>query len=77
MTVASASRISAKGQVTVPKRVREALGARPGDVLAYEVRGNVVILRRVDPFDAAFHAALTQTVDEWASPEDDEAFREL
>ncbi len=72
-----ASRISAKGQVTVPKRVREALSAKPGDVLAYEVKGNVVTLRRLDPFDAAFHAALSQTLDEWASPEDDEAFRDL
>ena len=63
--------------MTVPKRVRVALGARPGDILAYEVRGNVVTLRRVDPFDAAFHAAFTQTADEWASPEDDEASREL
>jgi hypothetical protein len=31
----------------------------------------------VEPFDAEFHAALSVTLDEWNSPEDDEAFREL
>jgi len=36
-----------------------------------------VILKRVEPFDAAFHQALSASLDEWDSPEDDEAFRDL
>lgn len=28
-------------------------------------------------FDAAFHASLAMTLDEWLSPEDEEAFRDL
>ncbi len=72
------SRLSSKGQVTVPKAIRDRLELAPGDTVAYEVEGERVILRRVEPFDAAYHAALTQTLaEEWNSPEDDEAFRDL
>jgi len=75
--MALTSRISSKGQVTIPKKVRETLGATPGDLIAYEVEGNVVTLKCVAPFDAAYHAALSPTVNEWATAEDDEAFRDL
>jgi antitoxin PrlF len=72
-----ASRLSSKGQVTIPRRVRERLGAKPGDLIAYEIKNNIVTLHRLDPLDAAFHAALSTTMDEWATAEDDEAFRDL
>ena len=70
-------RISSKGQITLPKKVRETLGAKPGDLIAYQIHGNVVTLKRVDPFDAAYHAALSQTMGEWSTPEDEAAFDEL
>jgi len=71
------SRISSKAQITLPRKVREALGAKAGDTVAYEVEGNMVKLRRLEPFDADFHASLSATLDEWASEADDEAFRDL
>lgn len=71
------SKLSSKGQITIPKKVRDRLGAKPGDAILYELDGEVVKLRRLAPFDAAFHAALSQTLDEWNTPEDDEAFRDL
>lgn len=71
------SRLSAKGQVTVPKEIRKVLGLNAGDLIAYEVRDRVVILKRAEPFDAAFHEALSATLDEWNTSEDDEAFRDL
>jgi len=37
----------------------------------------VVTLRRIEPIDLAYHAALTGTLSEWESPEDDEAFADL
>ena len=33
------SKILARGQVTLPRRIRQAAGLRPGDVLAFEVLG--------------------------------------
>jgi AbrB family looped-hinge helix DNA binding protein len=71
------SRLSSKGQVTLPKKVREVLGARPGDTILYEVAENLVRIRRAEPFDKAFHAALSSTLDEWMSEEDEQAFRDL
>jgi len=71
------SKISKKGQVTIPKIVRESLRASPGDWIEYEVQDNVILLRRVEPFDRAFHTALSNTLTEWSSPEDEEAFRDL
>ena len=57
--------------------MRDRLGARPGDLIEYEVQGNVVVLRRIEPFDRAFHGALSDTLIEWSSPEDEKAFRDL
>jgi antitoxin PrlF len=71
------SRISAKGQVTIPKQVREGIGLQPGDYVAYELHDGVAILRKAEPFDADYHRALTATLSEWSSPADDEAFRDL
>ncbi len=72
-----ASRLSAKGQVTIPKELRESIGLQPGDMVGYEVKNGVISLTRIEPFDAAFHAALSDTLDEWVTREDDEAFRDL
>lgn len=71
------SRLSPKGQITLPKAVREAIGAAPGDTIVYELDGTAVRLRRVEPFDVEFHEALAHTLDEWTSAEDEEAFRDL
>ena len=71
------SKLSIKGQVTIPKEIREAIGLEPGDTIAYDVHDGVVTLKQIEPFDAAFHAALSHTLDEWATPEDEEAFRDL
>jgi AbrB family looped-hinge helix DNA binding protein len=71
------SRVSSKGQVTLPKNVREAIGVGPGDAVAYDVNKGVVTLRRLEPIDLAFHAAVESTLAEWASKEDDEAFGDL
>ncbi len=71
------SKLSSKGQVTLPKEVRDKLGAAPGDVILYEVEGSTVQIRRIDPVDAAFHAALSSTLEEWVTAEDEEAFGDL
>jgi antitoxin PrlF len=71
------SRISSKGQVTIPKKVRETLRARPGDSVVYEIDGSTVRMRRAGPFDVLFHASSSGALEEWNSPEDEKAFRDL
>ncbi len=75
--MAYVSKLSSKGQVTIPSEVRESLRLIAGDLVGYEVHGEEVVLKRIEPFDAAFHAAISATLDEWSSPEDEEAFRDL
>ncbi len=71
------ARLTSKGQITVPKEVRAKLGLQPGDVLSYEVEGDGVRMRKVGRFDAAWHRALTATLEEWNSAEDNDSFRDL
>jgi len=42
-------KLSSKGQVTIPKSVREALGIEPGDELEFEVEGDHFIGRKKRP----------------------------
>ncbi|MDP9342111.1 MAG: AbrB/MazE/SpoVT family DNA-binding domain-containing protein [Actinomycetota bacterium] len=50
--------VSEKGQVTIPKRLRERLGIRPGQVLEFEEEaGRLVATKAIpeeDPVDAVF-----------------------
>ncbi len=71
------SRLSSKGQVTVPKKVREAIGVRPGDLIEYRLEDSSVYLTKVEPLDLAFHQSLNETRDEWDSTADEEAFGDL
>ncbi len=46
------STITAKGQTTVPKAVRQALGVSTGDQLAFRIDGNSVSVHRVEEGDS-------------------------
>ena len=71
------SRLSSKGQVTIPREIRAALHLDSGDLVAYELKDGAAILRRAEPFDAAYHSAVSGTLEEWGSVDDEEAFRDL
>ena len=72
------SRLSSKSQITLPKKIREAVGLHPGDAVLYDIHEDgVVELKRMEPFDVAFHKSVSKTLDEWATPEDDKAFHDL
>ena len=71
------AKITSKGQVTVPKAVRQKLQLQAGDTLAYEIEGDSVRIRKLRSFDLRWHQAVTTTLEEWATPGDDEAFGDL
>ena len=73
-------KLTVKHQVTVPRDVRDALGVKAGDGVVWAVRDGAVTVSKLDadaPGDAAFELMLRETMPEWFSPEDDEAFGEL
>ncbi len=41
-------RVTEKGQVTIPQRVRRALGIRPGDEVEFVQEGDRAILKRIE-----------------------------
>ena len=46
----AAAKVTSKGQVTVPKVVRDALGIKEGDELVFRVEGNRAVLARTADF---------------------------
>lgn len=45
-----AARMTSKGQVTVPKAVREALGVSDGDAIIFRIEGNHAVVARTPDF---------------------------
>ncbi|MCW3988546.1 MAG: AbrB/MazE/SpoVT family DNA-binding domain-containing protein [Candidatus Bathyarchaeota archaeon] len=43
----SVGKVTSKGQVTIPKEIRETLGVNEGDKLIFLVEGDKVVLRKV------------------------------
>jgi antitoxin PrlF len=74
------SKLTSKAQTTIPQPVRAALGAGPGDDLAYAIEADRVVLtkapakgvRKGDPLEDPFAMFW-----EWDTPEDCEAFANL
>ena len=59
--------LTSKGQITLPKSIRQALGADTGSKLSFELRGSEVVVTRVnaeheDPAIAAFLALLARDI---------------
>jgi antitoxin PrlF len=48
--VDAAAKMTSKGQVTVPKVVRDALGIEAGDEVVFRVEGNRAVLARTPDF---------------------------
>ena len=56
-TDADTFRLTKKGQVTIPKAVRDAIGLRPGDSVVFDIENDTVVLRKA--FDReAYEAAI-------------------
>ncbi len=71
------SRLTKKYQATIPQPVRALLKLEAGDTVAFEMDGNHVQLRKATLMDVGFAKALENTLSEWASPEDEDAYRGL
>jgi antitoxin PrlF len=74
----ASSRLTSKGQATVPISVRRRLKLKPGDIVIFEESGaKAVRLRKAEPLDLKFLSALQATLTEWNSENDEHAYRDL
>ena len=72
------ARVTAKGQATIPKRIRDAAHIREGDMLAFDLDSNIrITIKRIDAPVNIELSALQETLTEWNSPQDNEAWRDL
>lgn len=72
-----ASKLTTKYQATVPKEVREFLGLSSGDGLQWEIEDGYVVVKKVSKIDLEWQRSIEMTMNEWNSPEDDEAYGSL
>jgi antitoxin PrlF len=76
-TIAS-SRLTSKGQTTVPASVRKKLNLSPGDTVVFEeAEIGAIRLRKAEPLDIEFLSSLEKTLSEWNSENDNKAYHDL
>ncbi|HUZ12958.1 MAG TPA: type II toxin-antitoxin system PrlF family antitoxin [Caulobacteraceae bacterium] len=63
------SRLTTKGQTTIPQAVRNALHLKEGDEIAYAIEDGAVVLTRAQPADDPF-----ATFGEWEGAADRRAY---
>lgn len=71
------AKIGVRGRTTIPKAIREAVGLREGDAIAFEIEGERLMVHKVLPGQHEYLHGLSATMSEWLSPEDEEAWRGL
>jgi AbrB family looped-hinge helix DNA binding protein len=71
------ARITSKGQMTIPKKIREAAHLIEGDVVSFAVEDGRITISKIVTRDDDYLRSVQGTLGEWNSPEDEEAWREL
>jgi AbrB family looped-hinge helix DNA binding protein len=73
MLLMDTSKVSEKGQTTIPKAIRELLNVSPGDVIQYcMTNGTIQLKRLVTSEDSEWETSLSTTMTEWESADDDD-----
>ncbi len=71
------SKLTKKYQATIPEPVRKLLQIDSGDEIAFDIENDHVHLRKARPVDLAFAQSVEDTLTEWATEADEEAYRDL
>ena len=77
MISTTTSKLTSKYQTTIPKPIRRLLHLTAGDSIAFDIEENNVHIRKARAIDTAFSQSLQDTLTEWATAEDEEAYRDL
>jgi len=73
----SLQKVTSKYQTSLPKEVRDKLAIHAGDYVTFEIKGNVVTLKKIENIDKNFLKLTERSLQEWNSKEDDENFAYL
>lgn len=72
------STVTEKYQATIPLKIRELLHVKAGDKIVFEVHADKhVTIRKGTRLDLEYAKAISKTLDEWGSKNDEEAYRDL
>lgn len=72
------AKLTSKNQATVPKPVRRHLHLKAKDQICYEILDDGrVVIRKAQPMDIEYLNALTHTLSEWNSDDDENAYKNL
>jgi len=72
------SKLTSKGQATIPSKVRKRLKIEAGDRIAFKITDDRVEIARAEPLDLEFMRAQEDNLaEEWLTAEDQRAYGEL
>ena len=71
------AKINSRGEMTIPKGIRESGYLAEGDVITFEIEGDHLLVYKVISGRDDCLAGFSKSLSEWNSPEDEEAWREL
>ena len=71
------AKITARGQTTIPKNIREVANLVEGDMIAFVIEGDHLVVRKVTPGKDDYLQGHSEVLSEWISSEDEEAWRDL
>lgn len=70
-------KLTEKYQSTIPNDVRNFLHLKKGDRVTFKIENNKVILDKLSYSDNEYLYSLSNTLTEWSSMEDEEAYNDL
>jgi AbrB family looped-hinge helix DNA binding protein len=74
----SSSKITSKYQATIPKEIRDVLHLKAGDTVVFKVIDRkIIVIKKAKPFDKEYLKTVQNTLTEWESENDEEAFEHL
>ena len=72
-----ASKVTEKYQATIPSEVRNFLRLKKGDRVKFKIEGDKVMVQKLPYVDYEYLDFISNSLTEWSSPEDDEAYNDL
>jgi antitoxin PrlF len=71
------SKVTQKYQATIPQVIRKKLEIEKGDRIIFEIDNGQVVLKKLSPLDWEYLESVAQTLGEWSSLADEQAYSDL